>query len=96
MNNALKHAAASSVIVRIATGGGQVALEVEDNGQGFDPAAVGNSAGMGLNNIRDRAERLGGSAAVTSSPGGGTRVKVMVPLTVAESLAPNDEVLEAP
>ena len=89
LNNALKHAVASSVVVRIATGEGQVEREVEDNGQGFDPAAARNSAGMGLNNICDRAERLGGSAVVTSSPGGGTKVKVKVPLNNMGSPSPN-------
>jgi len=94
LNNSLKHAAASTVIVRITTEEGQVALEVEDNGQGFDPAA--GTGGMGLNNIRDRAERLGGSAVVVSSPGEGTKVRVKVPLTEAGSYPSNGEAPEAP
>ena len=95
LNNSLKHAAASSVIVRISAAQRQVALEVEDNGRGFDPAAARNSAGMGLNNIRDRSERLGGSATITSRPGGGTKVQVRVPLKDAGSPSPNVGLPEA-
>jgi PAS domain S-box-containing protein len=96
LNNALKHAAASSVIVRISSGNGQVALDVEDNGQGFDPAAARDSAGMGLNNIRDRAERLGGWSTVTSGLGEGTKVRVQVPLTQTCSDSQDGELPEAP
>ena len=78
LNNALKHAAATSVTVYIRTEDERVELEVVDDGQGFDPDAVSDRGGMGLASMRQRAEKLGGSLTVLSVPGEGTRVKVSV------------------
>ncbi|MBC8255602.1 MAG: PAS domain-containing protein, partial [Ardenticatenia bacterium] len=80
LNNALKHAAATSVTVHIRTEGQHVKLEVVDNGRGFDPGTLRDRGGMGLISMRERAEALGGSLTVLSAPGEGTRVKVEVPL----------------
>ena len=76
LNNALKHAAATSVTVRFASDGESIDLEIEDNGRGFNPEMVSQSGGMGLVGMREREERLGGSLAILSSPGNGTKVKV--------------------
>jgi signal transduction histidine kinase len=76
LNNALKHAAASSVVVRIRGDGERVELEISDNGCGFDPSAAGDAGGMGLRSMRDRAEGLGGELGILSAPGEGTRVTV--------------------
>ncbi len=81
LNNALKHAAASTVTVGIAGGDGLAELTVEDDGKGFEIDAVGDSAGMGLTNMRERVEYLGGSLSILSSPGKGTKVSVTVPTT---------------
>jgi len=78
LNNALKHAAATSVTVCIHVADGQVELEVVDDGTGFDPATAGNGGGMGLVSMRKRAEKLGGALQVVSAPGQGTRVSVNV------------------
>ncbi len=78
LNNALKHACAGEVVVRIGTRDGKVGLEVEDDGQGFDLDAAGGNRGMGLVNMADRAEQLGGSIEICSEPGRGTLVKVEV------------------
>jgi signal transduction histidine kinase len=78
LNNALKHAAATSVTVYIRAENEQVELEVVDDGQGFDPHTVSDRGGMGLTSMRERAEKLGGSLTVLSAPGEGTRVKVSV------------------
>jgi signal transduction histidine kinase len=56
---------------------------VEDNGEGFDPEAVGKATpswGVGLRSMRERAEVLGGSLRVESKRGAGTRVELRVPL----------------
>lgn len=79
LNNALKHAAATLVTVRINANGEQAELEVIDNGVSFDPTNISNTGGMGLTSMRERAEQLGGSLAIYSKPGQGTRVKVNVP-----------------
>ena len=76
LNNALKHAAATCVTVCIRAEGDQVELEVRDDGRGFDPVTVGNEGGMGLVSMRERMEKLGGTLAILSTPGEGTRVRV--------------------
>jgi signal transduction histidine kinase len=76
LNNALKHAVPTSVTVRIRANGEGVALEVRDDGRGFDPEEVSDAGGMGLANMRGRAERLGGNLVLFSAPGEGTSVKV--------------------
>jgi signal transduction histidine kinase len=81
LNNALKHAAATSVSVRLRTDEERLELEVRDNGRGFDVARSDESQGMGLVNMRERAEKLGGSLVLHSAPGQGTRIVVSVPYT---------------
>jgi signal transduction histidine kinase len=78
LNNALKHAAATSVTVTVRARGNQAELEVMDDGTGFDPGALSDKGGMGLISMRERAEKMGGALAILSRPGEGTRIKVAV------------------
>jgi signal transduction histidine kinase len=78
LNNALKHADAESVIVRLGADNGHLVLEVTDDGRGFDPAAVDHVGGMGLASMHDRARALGGSLTISSVPRRGTTVRVTV------------------
>ena len=80
LNNLLKHSAATRVTVRLGADEEGLVLEVTDNGQGFDLEAVRDHGGMGLVSMQERAEALGGSLRIVSAPGGGTSVKVIVPL----------------
>ena len=57
---------------------GEVALSIEDDGQGFDLQAVGQ--GMGLQGVRDRFLMLNGAFDIESSPGRGTRLYGSLPL----------------
>ena len=79
LNNALKHASATTVTVRLGADGGWVTLEVVDNGLGFDPQSVRDSPGMGLHTMRERAKELGGALIVHSVPGRGASVVARVP-----------------
>jgi signal transduction histidine kinase len=81
LTNVRKHAAAARVVVRIEEVDGAVAVTVEDDGRGFDPAAEEPSdwPHFGRETIRQRAAAIGGSATWDSSPGHGTRVRVLVP-----------------
>jgi signal transduction histidine kinase len=74
--NALKHAAASRVDVRLARHADRLLLEVSDDGTGFDPLAVPQ---RGLGPLADRLAALGGHLTVTSTPGKGTHVKAWIP-----------------
>ena len=78
LNNVLKHAAATNVVVRLATDNGKTVLEIEDDGRGFESGSAGSRGGMGLSNMRERARRLGGALAVQSTPGQGTIVRATV------------------
>jgi len=78
LNNVLRHSQATAVKVQLVTGHGWVELAVADNGIGFDPQAAAAGGGLGLANIRYRAEQAGGSLVITSMPGQGTQVRVRV------------------
>ena len=75
--NVRKHAAARTVAVRLSYAEGSVALEVTDDGAGFDIALV--SGGHGLSGMRARVDEAGGTIAVHSAPALGTSVQVEVP-----------------
>lgn len=72
LNNALKHAAARTIEVRLETTAEGYDLLVKDDGRGFEPTGRGN----GLGNMRSRAGSLGATITVTASPGSGTRVEL--------------------
>jgi two-component system nitrate/nitrite sensor histidine kinase NarX len=78
LNNALKHANADQVDVRLSLEGGLVALEIADDGAGFDPVKVREGGGFGLRGMEERVMRLGGRFVVESHPGDGTTIKVEV------------------
>lgn len=89
LNNALKHAQATVVQIRLAYGGNSVQLAVADNGRGFDPDAVLTEAGksLGLRNLRSRSRKIKAQLEVISSPGGGTTIRLTVPLPVGAGKA---------
>lgn len=70
LNNISRHAAATDVEIRLVRRDATLVLTVQDNGRGFEPAAV--TAGMGLANLHRRVEKYRGSAAVESSSHGTT------------------------
>jgi signal transduction histidine kinase len=79
LQNALKHAGAELVAVRLQTDDGRLRLEIEDDGVGFDPAsATVRSRSLGMTSMRERAARLGGRLVVRSQPGVGTRVTLEI------------------
>lgn len=84
LNNALKHAAATSVTVHIRTPANHIELEVSDNGVGFETTML-REGGIGLASMRERAESLGGELTIVSTPGEGTRVTVRLPTRYLET-----------
>jgi signal transduction histidine kinase len=74
--NAVKHAEASVLKLRVESGDGYLALTIrDDGGGGADP-----SRGSGLIGLTDRVEALGGTLSVVSPSGGGTALHVLLPL----------------
>jgi signal transduction histidine kinase len=83
LSNVARHAYATRVLVQVAAEDGELRIEIEDDGRGFDPAEVAQRDARphwGLMGIRERAEILGGTAEIDSAPGQGTRVAVRIPL----------------
>jgi len=81
LNNVIKHAHASRATVRLDVCADRAALEVVDDGVGFEPALRGGD-GYGLPGMRERAARLGGTLTVESAPDAGTAIDVVVPIDV--------------
>jgi signal transduction histidine kinase len=75
--NILKYASASRVYVRFKSEPGQLVIEVEDDGRGFEPAGVKKS---GLRGLEDRISALGGRVEVASQPGHGTELRAYLPV----------------
>jgi PAS domain S-box-containing protein len=78
LNNVIKHADAQQVSVALKFDGKGVCLEIVDDGVGFDPVTARESGGMGLLGIEERVQRIQGSCAVESIPGGGTTLRVTI------------------
>ena len=82
LRNAVRHADARVVEVRLWHEPGVALLEVSDDGRGFDvQSAEERRPGMGLFSMRERVALVNGSLVVTSTRDGGTRVVATVPLT---------------
>ncbi len=80
LNNSLKHSQASLVHISLEQVKGTLVLGVSDDGRGFayaGPSEPPSFAGMGLNNMYSRAAELGGNLEIVSSPGFGTRVRLL-------------------
>ncbi|HVV89216.1 MAG TPA: GAF domain-containing protein [Solirubrobacterales bacterium] len=77
LTNVVKHAAAKHVEIRVRVAVGTLAIEVRDDGSGFDPTL---GPGRGLLGMRERVEMLGGAIEIDSHPGGGTTIKATLPL----------------
>ncbi len=78
LNNALKHAHASSVSVVLHHNDRAVSMSIQDDGIGFDPSEARAQSGFGLKGMEERVARLGGRLSIRSSPGEGTRIEVEV------------------
>lgn len=88
VNNARRHAQASRIAVSLKLLGDDLCyLEIEDDGAGFIPGATGtnldNHSNLGMQNMRERTELMGGIFEIVSSIDTGTRIKVTIPLTDA-------------
>jgi PAS domain S-box-containing protein len=76
LNNILKHAHASSVVIELNKMNEQICLQVKDDGRGFDPRM--RRKGVGISNIISRAELYNGKVEIESSPGKGCRLEVIL------------------
>ncbi len=80
LSNVIRHSRATQATVELAPSADGTALElrIEDNGVGFAASSVARMGHQGLANIRDRTERIGGTLAIDSDAGRGTRLIVRI------------------
>jgi signal transduction histidine kinase len=86
LRNAVRHAAAQHITAEICYDERRFRIRVRDDGTGFDEQAVRRNpqAGhFGLNGMRERAEKIGGSLEVWSKPGVGTEIELSIPAAIA-------------
>jgi PAS domain S-box-containing protein len=87
LNNILKHANAQHVWIKLYFTEAETILAIQDDGVGFAPSAASNG-GLGLASLKERAETIGASLEVESTPGSGTRIRVVVSADSAEERKP--------
>jgi signal transduction histidine kinase len=79
IHNAVRHAGATRIVVRLERDDRVLSIEVDDDGVGFDPDDPELRARhLGLTSIEERAEELGGTVTIRSAPGRGTTVRLEV------------------
>lgn len=83
LTNAVKHAQATSVEIRLIQSGHNIELTVSDNGRGIDISDQGKQGSFGLLGIRERVTLLGGEFSIDGTPEKGTKISVRVPIITA-------------
>jgi len=81
LTNARKHAHSRNISVTINQQNEELQVQVDDDGRGFNPLAVkrGEWPHLGLQTMQERAEAVGGTFEVESTPGKGTKVRICIP-----------------
>lgn len=82
LNNVMRHAEAQEAFVSVVHTNHAVKVRVQDDGKGFDPSRHRN--GIGLSGIRNRVKLLGGQLQLSSQPGQGTTIGLLVPVVYPE------------
>jgi two-component system, NarL family, sensor histidine kinase UhpB len=82
LTNALRHADATRITVRLEVRDGWLRVEVSDDGRGFEagPLVRGERIGLGIGGMQERARYLGGEVEIESRHGEGTRVLALIPV----------------
>ena len=80
LNNVVKHAGATQVQIRLKYDERAVSLELIDDGKGFEPEAIHQSGGFGLQGIQERVQQLEGTLNIESAPLRGTHLSVKIPV----------------
>jgi signal transduction histidine kinase len=92
--NVVKHAQADRAVLEVEVTVGTLALTVSDQGVGFDPGRLGERSGtesFGLFSIRERLNLIGGTLAIRSAPGQGSRFTVSVPVASLGGAVPSPD-----
>ena len=81
LNNSLKYSSATTVTIDIYFEPGEIEMQVSDDGEGFIVEEVLQRGGIGLTNMKERADKLGGNLEISSVPGKGTKIKFNLKLS---------------
>ncbi|MFY9465659.1 MAG: ATP-binding protein [Sediminibacterium sp.] len=80
LNNIMKHARATAIHCELHFRNHELQLSVSDNGSGFDPLLLNNSAaGLGINNMKKRSALIGGTIEISSETNRGTTIHIIIP-----------------
>jgi signal transduction histidine kinase len=79
LSNAMRHAQADEVGIRVWQDSHNFQMMIWDDGQGFDPTDLSKDAGLGLRNIKERVRLHQGTLSIESRPGQGTTIRVTIP-----------------
>jgi len=79
LSNAVRHARATRITLSLHSVGSDLMLAVEDDGVGFEATAAPPTGHLGLANLRQRAAAIGSELTIDSTPGFGTRIRILVP-----------------
>lgn len=82
LQNAIKHAKASRIIVRLEIRDNLIALNIEDDGIGFDPENINKKDSYGLIGMKERVDLLDGELTIKSEPNRGTKIVVKLPYKI--------------
>jgi signal transduction histidine kinase len=85
IQNVLRHAGNASAVVHLDLDGDAIAVQIHDDGPGFDVTTT--PRGMGLEIVQDRVDALEGTLVVDSAPGSGTTIALQIPNGAAEAVA---------
>ena len=80
LTNVARHAGARNAEVRVATGGGNLSIDVRDDGCGVSAAVATDPRSFGIAGMRERVRSHGGTLEISGDPGAGTLVRVVIPI----------------
>jgi signal transduction histidine kinase len=84
LTNVARHSGASRVDISMRAEEGDLLLSVEDDGKGLAPEQLGESKGLGVIGMRERASLIGGTLSIGPGAGGGVRIELRIPLPAAK------------
>jgi len=87
LTNVARHARATEICVSLCRDGGNLQLEISDNGCGITAEQAASHKAYGMMSMQERARLCRGTLAISSSPGGGTTLNLTVPLQTGEGAA---------
>jgi NarL family two-component system sensor histidine kinase LiaS len=87
LSNAARHAEATTIALELANQDNNILLTICDNGRGFDASTNKQGHGLGLHSMHERAQELGGTVVIESTPEQGTRIQVLLPHQPPEGAA---------